>query len=114
MGLWIDPTRTKRYVPKGEEDKPADQQAAFTLRMLTAAEFARFRDASVDDKGRTRVFTFDVELLKVALAGWEGPEAPPFPEDPSEAVTRLSPALRDELSLAAWRMNTLTEDDRKN
>ena len=114
MGLWIDPTRTLRYVPRSEEDKPADQQAAFVLRMLDARQFAAFRDASVDEQGKTKVFTFDVELLKLALVGWEGPEAPPFPEDPEEAVTLLSPPLRDELSLAAWRMNTLTEDDRKN
>ena len=123
MGLWVDPTRTIRYIPEADEGKPAEEQSAFYLRALTAREFASFRDRAVapgaDGLSRTQVYAFDIELLRLALTGWEGPGAPAFPKDatPStveEALSLIHPDLRDELSRAAYDMNKVTEDERKN
>lgn len=119
----MDPTRTLRYVPLEDRDLPEAEQHAFFLRALTAREFATFRDRSVaaDDEGvrRIQAFAFDIEILRLALTGWEGPGAPKFPDPPTPrdvegAISFIAPTLRGELGAAAYELSDVTEDDRKN
>jgi len=121
--LFIDPNRRLRYVPVSEREKPETEQTAFHLRALDARESAEFRDraSATDDTGRTRVrvFVFDIELLRLALTGWEGPDVPPFPEEVTpatveKALDHLHPSLREELARTAWGLIDVSEDDRKN
>ena len=122
MGLFIDPKREIEYVIKSEREKPEAERTTFRLRALTAREFATFRDRAstrdADGKLETNVFLFDVELLRLALVGWSGKDAPKFPgtdtpESVEAGLDMLSPEVRDELSLEAWKMNRVEDDEGK-
>ena len=119
MAIFVDPNRTLDYVLREQREEPAAKRVVFKLRGLTARESAEFRDASTvrgDDGARwTKVFSFDVELLRLALVGWSGPDVPAFPDPATpdaveEALSRLSSAVVSELSLAAWGLTHLGEE----
>ncbi len=118
MPIFVDPNRTLDYVLEEQRESPPAERVTFKLRALTAREFADFREVTSENTAegrRTLVFSFDIELLRLALTGWSGKGAPPFPDPATPeavegALSCLSPEVRDELVGAAWKLTRMEEE----
>jgi hypothetical protein len=118
MPIWVDPTRKVPYVLEAERGKPEAEQTRFLLRVMSARDYVRFsQEVTFTTEGKVKNFVeYTTAILRYALAGWEGPGAPPFEVDaeghPTEAtLSRLTSDDRYELGLAADEVNRVTGDD---
>lgn len=124
MPLFVDPNRTKRYVPKDEREKPADQQHVFTLKTLSHREWEERHDYSRlvfdgDPQARVNLGTWVRWTLYYGLVNAEGPSLPCKVKEPDakrvsdEFLDALHPDLRSELAREIERISRLDIDDPK-
>ena len=112
--------KISEYILECDKKLKPEEQTIFTLKPLSAKEYAEAQDNIIVDKSRIKNFSsYSLEVLRLGLKGWKnfrdqaGVEIP-FSEDIDENINWLDISYRYELSTRITELSSLPESKKKN